>query len=102
MHVIFGFTISEWTGIITIIGGATGVVYRFVVLPLLKKFDTLSETLSNLEKTSRVERQNLRVKINNHQIILAEHDSEIQSLFDEKGWHRSHAYHSRFNDEGEI
>lgn len=102
MHVIFGFTISEWAGIATIIGGATGVVYKFVVAPLLKKFDTLSETLIELKESSRMEQQNLKDELKDHQTILIEHDSEIQSLFDDKGWHRSRAYRSRFNNEGEI
>ncbi|MBF7119484.1 hypothetical protein [Pediococcus pentosaceus] len=102
MHVIFGFTISEWAGIATIIGSATGVVYKFVVAPLLKKFDTLSETLVELKESSRMERQNLKDELKDHQNILIEHDSEIQSLFEDKGWHRSHAYRSRFNSKGEI
>lgn len=102
MHVIFGFTISEWAGIATIVGGATGVVYKFVVAPLLKKFDTLSETLIELKESSRMEQQNLKDELKDHQTILIEHDSEIQSLFDDKGWHRSRAYRSRFNNEGEI
>lgn len=99
---IFGFTISEWAGIATIIGSATGVVYKFVVAPLLKKFDTLSETLVELKESSRMERQNLKDELKDHQNILIEHDSEIQSLFEDKGWHRSHAYRSRFNSKGEI
>lgn len=102
LHVIFGFTISEWAGIATIIGSATGVVYKFVVAPLLKKFDTLSETLVELKESSRMEQQNLKDELKGYQNILIEHDSEIQSLYEDKGWHRSLAYRSRFKDEGEI
>ncbi|MEH1648221.1 hypothetical protein AAHB41_09155 [Pediococcus pentosaceus] len=102
LHVIFGFTISEWAGIATIIGSATGVVYKFIVAPLLKKFDTLSETLVELKESSRIEQQNLKDELKDHQTILIEHDSEIQSLFEDKGWPRSNAYRSKYKDEGEI
>ncbi|MCG7196506.1 hypothetical protein [Pediococcus pentosaceus] len=102
MHMIFGFTISEWAGIATIIGSGTGVFYKFIVMPLLNKFDVLSKTLVELKESSRIEQQSLKDELKEHQTILIEHDSEIQSLFEEKGWPRSNAYRSRYKDEGEI
>ena len=102
MHIIFGFTISEWAGIATIIGGTTGVVYKFIVAPLLNKFDVLSKTLVELKESSRIEQESLKDELKDHQTILIEHDSEIQNLFEDKGWPRSNAYRSRYKAEGEI
>lgn len=85
MHVIFGFTISEWVGIVTIISMATAAVYRFVVTPLMNKFDTLSETLKKVNENSEIERQ----KLNQQGYIIRKHDSELGALYKDKGWTRT-------------
>lgn len=88
MHVIFGFTISEWAGIVTIIVAALSAFIKFAIKPLLEKFDELSHTIRELDHTSRKERELIRQRLAEHDTAIAKHDTEINLLYNEKGWYR--------------
>ena len=88
MHVFFGFTLSEWAGIITIITAGLSAFIKYAIKPLLEKFDELSHTIRDLDHTSRKERELIRQHLAEHDTAIAKHDTEISFLYSEKGWHR--------------
>lgn len=90
---IFGFTIAEWVGIFTIIGMATGVVYRFIVKRLLDRLSELNSTIKLFDENSRKSRAILQNEIENHESMIIKHDAEIQNLYNAKNWHRSKGWH---------
>lgn len=85
---IFGFTIGDWVGIFTIIGMASGAIYKCAVSPLLKRFDRLSNTIAQLDDNSQKERKRLHDEIDAHHSLLAVHDAELQALYNDKKWPR--------------
>ncbi len=93
LHVIFGFTIAEWVGIFTIIGMATGVVYRFIVKRILDRLSELNSTIKLFDENSRKSRAILQNEIENHESMIIKHDAEIQNLYNAKNWHRSKGWH---------
>lgn len=76
-HVVFGFTIDEWLGILGIIGS----VYGFLVRPLLKRITSLSDSIDELNKTSVIEHNRLWKSFDKHDRKLYKHDLEFDELF---------------------
>lgn len=84
-HVVFGFTVSEWVGIIGILSGT----YGFIVKPLLTKLETLSKSIDQISENSLIEHNRLWRHYDIHDRQLWKHDQEIGILYDKNHLKRS-------------
>jgi hypothetical protein len=84
-HIIFGFTVSEWVGIVGILSGT----YGFIVKPLLNKLETLSKSIDQISENSLIEHNRLWRHYDIHDRQLWKHDQEIGILYDKNHLKRS-------------
>lgn len=91
-HVIFGFTVSEWVGIVGILSGT----YGFIVKPLLNKLETLSKSIDQISENSLIEHNRLWQHYDIHDKQIWKHDQEIGILYD-----RSHLKRSKIQIDDE-
>lgn len=85
-HIIFGFSVSEWVGIITIIGG----VYTFIARPLINKLTTLSKSIDRVSDNAKTEHDRLWRHYDKHDRQIWEHDRELDVLYDQTHLTRPH------------
>lgn len=91
MHVILGFTISEWGGIITILGASIGAVRYGIIKPLMNQFKVLSHSIEELNRSSIFEHNKIYDKMNAQENKLVRHDAEIGFLYDVNNLKRKRA-----------
>lgn len=91
-HVIFGFTVSEWVGIVGILSST----YGFIIRPLLKSLTDLRNSINQLTQDSLIEHNRLWKHYDYHDKWLWKHDQEIGILYDKNHLKRSNI---KFNDE---
>ncbi|MEA5157582.1 MULTISPECIES: hypothetical protein [Lactobacillaceae] len=84
-HVIFGFTVSEWVGIVGILSGT----YGFIVKPLLTKLETLSKSIDQISENSLIEHNRLWQHYDIHDKQIWKHDQEIDVLYTKNHLKRS-------------
>lgn len=83
-HIVFGFSVSEWVGIVGIIGST----YALIVKPLMNKFDRLSDSIDRISQNSLIEHSRLWRHYDRHDKELWKHDQEIGILYDKTQLHR--------------
>lgn len=83
-HIFFGYTISEWLGIVTIIGMLGSflalVFNRFVVKPITGSVDRLSDEFKDFRKSSHEEHESFHNILDDHEdrIINLERNDAVQ------------------------
>jgi len=94
-HVFFGYTISEWLGIITIIGMLGSflalVFNKFVVKPITGSMDRLSGEFKDFRKSSHEEHENFHKMLDDHEdriVILERNDAVQDRVLDELAPHQ--------------
>ncbi|MFD1466462.1 hypothetical protein ACFQ4L_10355 [Lapidilactobacillus mulanensis] len=78
MHLFLGFTIAEWGGIIAIIAAIYGVAVR----PINEHLSRLSDSIDQLNQSSRLEHKEFDRRLDIHDQRLVKHGAELDFLYE--------------------
>lgn len=87
-HLILGYSISEWVGIITIGVTMVAAIKTVLVKPLTDQMTQLSSAIKELNESSNKAHTDLANKINKDHMEIEKHDIEIGFLYDKNNLKR--------------
>ena len=86
MHVL-GITIEDWSALLTILAASVGVIWwgihlaeRVLIEPLQRSLKTLTQQINAMDAASQTIHSNHERRLNQHDITLTRHETEINAL----------------------